>query len=281
MQSSPDYSFIWSVPLVEGIEAFKAHFTHFSYARHSHDSYALGTIDEGAMRFWHAGTEYIAANGTVIAINPGEIHDGRSGSLQGCHYRMLYVERGAIERLFDSDVLRIRGSLALRGPVQRDEQLAQYIRRFHDALGCPSADPTLSLEQQSRFIQVLYLLFSRYGVSPIEKSDAAAGKQYVERAKEYMVEHLSEPMRLADLAFTVGLSPFYFLRTFKLATGMPPHSYLYQLRLDQARVLLRRGEAPARVAAELGFTDQSHLTRRFKAAFGVTPGQYVTAPYKP
>jgi len=81
-----------------------------------------------------------------------------------------------------------------------------------------------------------------------------------------------------DMARTVGLSPFYFLRAFKRATGTPPHSYLYQSRLDHARVLLRRGVTPAQVAAELGFTDQSHLTRRFKAALGVTPGQYASAP---
>ena len=98
------------------------------------------------------------------------------------------------------------------------------------------------------------------------------------RAKEYMAAHLSEPICLLDMAHTVGLSPCYFLRAFKRATGMPPHSYLYQLRLDHARGLLRRGVPPAQVAAELGFTDQNHLTRRFKAAFGVTPGQYARAP---
>jgi AraC-like DNA-binding protein len=55
------------------------------------------------------------------------------------------------------------------------------------------------------------------------------------RTKEYMAAYLSECICLLEMARTVGLSPFYFLRAFKRATGMPPHSYLYQLRLDQAR----------------------------------------------
>jgi AraC-like DNA-binding protein len=68
----------------------------------------------------------------------------------------------------------------------------------------------------------------------------------------------------------------YLLRTFKRTVGLPLHGYLNQLRVEHARVLLRRGEPPAPAAA-LSFVDQSHLTRWFKAAFGVTPGQYASA----
>ena len=49
------------------------------------------------------------------------------------------------------------------------------------------------------------------------------------------------------------------------------------LRPDHARGLLRRRVPPAQVAAELWLTDQNSLTRRFKAVFGVTPGQYAGA----
>jgi AraC-like DNA-binding protein len=58
---------------------------------------------------------------------------------------------------------------------------------------------------------------------------------------------------------------------------MAPHAYLNQIRLERARQLLSAGEPSAQVAAATGFVDQSHLTRRFKGAFGVTPGQYRAA----
>ena len=61
------------------------------------------------------------------------------------------------------------------------------------------------------------------------------------------------------------------------AHGLPPHAYLLQLRLGHAKRLLAAGEAPAAVAAAVGFVDQSHLSRRFKGAFGITPGQYARA----
>ena len=89
-----------------------------------------------------------------------------------------------------------------------------------------------------------------------------------------MLERLGEAVRLHELAAAVGLSPCYFLRIFRHATGMPPHAYLNQMRLERARILLRAGEPAAQVAAALGFADQSHLIRRFKSTFGVTPGRY-------
>lgn len=60
-----------------------------------------------------------------------------------------------------------------------------------------------------------------------------------------------------DLARVVGARPFPLLRAFKEATGLPPHAYLNSLRVRRARHLLRSGVRPARVAAEVGFTDRS------------------------
>ena len=67
---------------------------------------------------------------------------------------------------------------------------------------------------------------------------------------------------------------FRLSRAFKEAFGLPPHAYLIQLRLARARQLLGRGLAPAQVAADLGFADQSHLGRWFRRAYGVTPAYY-------
>lgn len=75
-------------------------------------------------------------------------------------------------------------------------------------------------------------------------------------------------------ARAAGLSREAFSRKFRLAHGLPPSLYSSLSRLNAARHLLRAGEAPAAVAAETGFADQSHLGRAFRRAFGVPPGLY-------
>src|SRR5512145_2222993 len=103
MRTNSDYSSIRRIASVEGVEVFHAFFARFAYAKHTHDTYALGTVDEGSMQFWHKGTIHAAAFGSVIAVNPGEVHDGRSGTPEGCRYRMLYIELETIERSFADD----------------------------------------------------------------------------------------------------------------------------------------------------------------------------------
>ena len=87
----------------------------------------------------------------------------------------------------------------------------------------------------------------------------------------------TEAISLENIAGAVGLSRFHFLRLFKETTGLPPHAYLIQRRVELARQSIEKGSPLADAAIEAGFADQSHLTRRFKAVYGVTPGEYRKA----
>jgi AraC-like DNA-binding protein/mannose-6-phosphate isomerase-like protein (cupin superfamily) len=79
---------------------------------------------------------------------------------------------------------------------------------------------------------------------------------------------------VAEIAARIGMSREGFSRRFAAACGMPPHAFWLMGRLNRARALLRAGDAIAEVAFETGFADQSHLTRCFRRAFGVTPGSF-------
>ncbi|PXA87713.1 hypothetical protein DMC47_31390, partial [Nostoc sp. 3335mG] len=73
------------------------------------------------------------------------------------------------------------------------------------------------------------------------------------------------------------LSKGTLIAGFKAHFGVPPQRYLIQVRLAEARALLRQGVGIAEVAYTVGFADQAHLTRHFRAVLGVTPARYVVA----
>lgn len=80
--------------------------------------------------------------------------------------------------------------------------------------------------------------------------------------------------RIGDIAARFGRSREGFSRMVRRELGVSPHAFRMLARLNLARQLLRAGEPIAAVAADAGFSDQSHLTRLFRRTFGTTPGVY-------
>lgn len=92
------------------------------------------------------------------------------------------------------------------------------------------------------------------------------------RATEFMTAHLSMGVRLSDLAKITGLSQSYFGRAFKASTGVTPHRWLLNARIARVQKLLLDGDLPlVHIALEAGFSEQSHLTRVFRALVGTSP----------
>jgi AraC-like DNA-binding protein len=100
-------------------------------------------------------------------------------------------------------------------------------------------------------------------------------KHAIRQARQYIEGHFAENVSLQALAQHVSLSPYYLLRAFRAEVGMPPYAYLESVRIRHTQRLIKAGLPLAEVAAEVGFSSQSHMTRQFKKIIGVTPGQYA------
>lgn len=95
------------------------------------------------------------------------------------------------------------------------------------------------------------------------------------RVTEFMRANLAETLQLSQLAAISGLSTSHFGRAFKGSTGLPPHRWHLNLRIDQARTMLTEaGASLADVACATGFADQSHFTRVFSKIVGISPGAW-------
>jgi AraC-like DNA-binding protein len=244
-----------------------------SFAPHSHEGFALGTIETGVETFRYRHATHLAPAGSVVVINPGEPHTGSAALPAGWRYRMLYPDAAILREVASELSERPRPVPYFPEPVIEDPALARELLRLHAALEAP-AEP---LERSSRLAAAFARLIERHADTLHIEPHVPSEPALVRRLRDYLEERASTPVRLEELAELAGMSAFRTLRIFEQSTGMPPHAYLTQIRVARARRLLAQRTPPAQVAALVGFYDQSHLTRHFKRIVGVTPGQYAAS----
>jgi AraC family transcriptional regulator len=104
------------------------------------------------------------------------------------------------------------------------------------------------------------------------------GMKRLSAVLEYIDANLGSDLRLDELARVACLSPFHFARRFKEATGVTPHRYVLERRIQAALGRLEKHHSSlAEVALDCGFGSQAHFTRVFRRHTGLTPGDYRAA----
>jgi AraC-like DNA-binding protein len=254
--------------LDDGVELLEAAFDRHVYDRHMHESCAIGFTLRGVQRFWCRGATHDSTPGDVILIGPGEVHDGRSGAPGGYAYRMMYVSVDRLTRAIGDAVGRQACGVDARVPVRTDPPLARQLNAMWRAVDRSAG----SLAAEELFDEALIALAARNRPEGIRKH-VAVDARAVTRVRDYLHAHL-EPVGVVDLAAIASMSRFQLTRQFQQMFGLPLHAYHLRVRLQEARRRLSADEAVASVATGLGFTDQSHLHRRFKETFGLTPGAW-------
>jgi AraC family transcriptional regulator len=117
-------------------------------------------------------------------------------------------------------------------------------------------------------------LLREYGVPMLGPKRQYGGlpRAKLMRAVEYIQDQLDTDLTVSGIAQAVDLSPYHFTRLFKESTGQSPHQYVVDVRVRKAKELLTTGKFTISEAAhQVGFVDQSHLTRHFKRVFGLPP----------
>ncbi|CCH50281.1 AraC family transcriptional regulator [Pseudodesulfovibrio piezophilus] len=252
-------------PGLTGVELLCLSDPHFEFTSHIHDAYVFWFNGEGGERVSLRGASDILQPDSFGIVAPGEVHANHAIT----HFRTLeslYVDPETLQTFVQGCGGRLTG---FRSRLQKDQHCRQALAFLHGVL-MKTDDPFLAGEV---FHEIFYLLLKRHGeaVLPEEKLRAPAK---VRLAREFMHEHFAESFSLEILAEYCHCSPCHLIRLFRREMGLPPHAYLMELRLARARTLLNHGVGIGQAAQEVGLTDQSHLTRRFRTRFGLTPGQY-------
>lgn len=262
----------WTSRELHGLELLHAHYIEQRFTPHVHEGFVVTVIERGAQSFRHRGSDHLAPVGSMVLINPDELHTGSKAHEQGWHYRGFYPDNRQVVGVMAELELDSGGLPSFADSVLHDPQLHRMFAGLHRLLDSRAS----ALQQQTAWREAVLLLFQRHAHIPPAPLPGRE-PQAVARAKELLSSQLAEPPSLEALAQAVNLSAFHFARVFRRATGLPPHAWLMQRRLEQARALLKNGCAPLSVAMQLGFADQSHLSRQFKQTYGVGPGAYRKA----
>ena len=137
-------------------------------------------------------------------------------------------------------------------------------------------DPDEALEAEEILATVTTRLLERLGDRAndvVERPDDEVAADL----RDLLDEHRFEQLTLAEAGRLLHVSPAHLVRCFTRAFGIAPHRYLLARRIDAARRRLLEGEPVARVATNVGFHDQAHLTRHFKRHVGTTPARFASS----
>lgn len=199
------------------------------------------------------------------------------------HCLMLHLPRTALDAIaYEAGAPRI-GDLQHRAGVGIDDPIARHLlSSLLPATARPEEASALFLDHVTLALTA-HVAHVYGGMNKGTSARSGGLAPHLERrAKELMVASLNKDISLLHLAAECELSPRHFARAFRQSTGLSPHRWLMQHRVERARELLAdRKLSLTEIALICGFADQSHFTRAFTANIGISPGAWRRIDGKP
>lgn len=181
------------------------------------------------------------------------------------------------EEAFDLDPARVR--FPIRYYDQSSPEVINTLTALRHELLTGGLGGRLCAESLANVlvVQLIRQLSNRQGSNGgIRGSGGRLARHALQEVEEYIHDHLDQNISLAELAAVAHLSEFHFARLFKQTTGLPPYQFVIHQRVERAKRLIAAGQLSlAQIAIEVGFSDQSQLTRHFKRLVGVTPKRFA------
>jgi len=253
---------------MEGVTTVMGHSVCNDFQRHIHRMACIGLVKEGTRRLQIRGQEYVLNAGDLFCINRGEVH--RCSSVGPHSYAVILLELGWMEHISAHSSGGMRNLFA-EPAIYNDAKLTSQFKGLFDAL---NAEESLA-ETSALFLTFFETLQRRYS-EPNELDEPMPDfTQITQGLCAYMDANVRQNLSIEMLSEWVHISPFHLNRLFRKSLGISLHEYMIFQKIDESRKLLRQGVPLAVVAAELGFSDQSHFTRCFHSIVGTSPGRFT------
>ncbi|WP_370462983.1 AraC family transcriptional regulator [Nocardiopsis sp. FR26] len=247
----------------EGIERLEAFLVRSAFAAHRHDTYGIGVTLGGVLSFGYRGRRHTCRPGQVCVLHPDEVHDGAPGTGEGVRYRILRVDPAVVQEALGG----------VRLPFVADPVLEP------ERAGAPLLDWLLDIDtplgeaERTEVVCLVADLLAGPGASGGERLALGA----LRRARDLIASDPAVRHSAAELESAAGLDRWTLARQFRAAFGTSPTRFRTMRQLDLVRRLAAGGTPLSEAATAAGFADQSHMSRMFKRAYGMTPSVWTAA----
>jgi AraC family transcriptional regulator len=227
--------------------------------------------------YWEDGRQV-----SVLPLKAGEvtIHDlrrePRAMMDKPIHSLLCYLPFATLDSLADqANVPRVKELRYVPGVGILDETIKSVGLSLLPALRTPDRVSRLFTDHMTLALAV-HTAQTYGGMQPgLKHLKGGLAPWQVRRAKELIVSDLSGAVSLQEVAAACGLSISQFSRAFRKSTGLAPHAWLLEARVESAKVMLRRRDVPLpTIALSCGFADRSHFARVFTRRVGLGPGAW-------
>lgn len=189
-------------------------------------------------------------------------------------FLLFTIPAQTIDRMAGESAPQVHAALRQCFPLYgRDEVVLQLARNM---LAVADSQRTFALQFADglAFSLVAHLL-DRYVAGPSRAKYVGMSPYGLQRVRQYIADHLAEPVSVEELSSVAGLSSSHFAHSFRASTGVPPHQFVRNMRIERARMLLQEtDQSIATIAVDCGFKDASHFARVFREITGTSPKQF-------
>jgi AraC-like DNA-binding protein len=247
----------------EGIERLEAHLHGQAFSPHRHDTYAIGITLAGIQTFHFRGEQWHCLPGQCHILHPDEAHDGAAGTDKGFRYRIVYIDPRLVREALPGRALPFIGN-----PVVDAERVPRHHRiwNFDEEID--------DLARTALVLAIVDLLLEVQ--SEVDERPHRLALGPLNRVRDFIAATPASRHSMQELECLSGLDRWTLTRQFQAAFGTNPRRFRTMRQLDQVRRLLMAGRSLVEAAMEAGFADQSHMSRRFKAAYGLKPGEWIS-----